>query len=73
MEWNYGNFPNETRRYLVSVMLQRPKGAEVFKYIAHFDSESKKWFKYDPFTEKQGEEVEGEIIAWGSEVAIALP
>ena len=63
MEWNYGNLPNETRRYLVSVMLQRPhQGTEVFKYIARLIQRVRNGLSMTPLLRSKVRKQKGRLL-----------
>lgn len=70
MNWKTVEKPSETGPYLVSVMRQRSHGRQAFKYIAHYNKENDKWYKYDPYDDnyKPTEEISGEISAWNDDL-----
>ncbi len=74
MEWmnTVQELPIESGPYLVSVKVNKRFGVAVFKYVAHFDSETNNWYKYDPFNnDYEPTELisEGEVLAWGKNFA----
>ena len=77
MEWININqqIPPETGRYLVSINLEFPgAGMFIFNYIAHYEREQGKWYKYDPFDPKYKPtvEVEGIVAAWAHDLGVFL-
>jgi hypothetical protein len=71
MNWNTDKNPNESDTYLISGERLYGNGKLAFMYVAYFDSNTKEWYKYDPFQDKYkpSEKIEG-VIAWGSDIAV---
>ena len=74
MQWNSHANPSESGRYTVSVQVQRSHGIEVFNYVAHYDAESNKWYKHDPFevNAEHVNEIEGNVNAWMEDMGVFL-
>jgi len=74
MNWITNRLPDETGTYLISVNRRRGFGGQAFKYVGHFDFETKKWFKYDPFDDnyEPTEEIDGEVPAWTDELGVFM-
>lgn len=75
MEWIYTTqkMPPESGRYFVSVLQQRLYGKSGFTYVADYDSETQRWFQWNPFTDTRGDEISAEeLVAWNEGIGIAL-
>ena len=74
MSWIINRLPDETGTYLVSIMRNRKFGVQAFKYVGHFDSETQRWFKYDPFDDhsEPTEEIDGQVTAWTDEIPVFI-
>lgn len=74
MSWITDDLPEETGPYLVSINLQRSSGKYAFKYMAYYEKEQNKWFKYDPFElrYKPTDEVEGVVAGWRDDLGVHL-
>lgn len=77
MKWinTLEELPIDSGPYLVSVKISKRFGVAVFKYVAHFDSDTNQWYKFDPFNNdyKPTELInEGEVMAWGKDFDIFI-
>lgn len=63
-KWITDRHPQETGEYLVSIKRQRTHGIQIFKYIAHYNAEENKWYKYDPFQDEKPSQELDNITAW---------
>ena len=72
MKWNTKGLPKETGRYVVSLEIKKPHGIMIFHYVAYYDAETNKWFKFDPFVDnyQHEKEIEGKVTAWMSGLGI---
>jgi hypothetical protein len=46
-----------------------------FKYVAHYDAELHRWYKFDPFNDSIGDEISGkngEVTAWAENTSVFL-
>ena len=71
MEWKFISYesPKKSGNYVVSI-----RTTYIFKYVAYYDFNSKRWYKYDPFSkDEHGEEIDGNsIIGWIDNFEIAV-
>jgi len=67
--WITDKTPSETGAYLVSVLRKRGLGKLAFRYIAYYDRDQNKWFKYDPFDDgyEPKEDITYEVTAWSKD------
>ena len=74
MNWISDKNPTESGNYLVSIQIQRNYGIQVFNYMAHYETGSNSWFKYDPFEVNYTPTipVEGQVNAWAEDVGVFL-
>lgn len=75
MEWNYTphKMPQESGRYNVSILQQRQYGKSGFTYVADYDSETQRWFQWNPFADTRGDEISAdELVAWNEGIGTAL-
>lgn len=68
MEWTKHEQPDDSGTYIISLELPSRQGKFVTNYVAFYDFEQKKWFKYDPFLlEPIGEQISFDLInGWKS-------
>lgn len=68
MKWKATKYemPTGTGVYIVSIHQQYPAGIVVSSDAAHYDAESFKWYKYDPFDVKYKptEEITELVVGW---------
>ncbi len=72
VNWIRNNNPNETSSYLVSMSLKNAIGSYTFMHVAHYDSDSNKWYRFDPFDSEAQIKEEISIIAWTDEAIVTI-
>jgi hypothetical protein len=63
--------PTETGKYTASIMRPMPAGQYVFSDLAHYDAETKTWYKYDPFEDKKyepKEDITNMVVGWADDM-----
>jgi hypothetical protein len=58
--------PETTSNYLASVRIPFRDGQYVFTDLVHFDKETGRWYKYDPFHSEQTptEDISHFVVGW---------
>ena len=74
MNWERNQLPDTSGTCLVNIILRRENGIYPFLYVAYFDANKRKWFKYDPFVDKNpiGAEIEEKVTAWDTSIAVSF-
>lgn len=75
MEWinTKRELPIDSGSYLVSVSKQVNGNEFVFTYVGYFDVSSKKWYKYDAFTDNPVKEhINQKVLGWAKNLTVYL-
>ena len=76
MEWinTKKELPLDSGSYLISVSEKKENGNEfVFTYVGYFDISSKRWYKYDAFTDTPVKEIiDHKVVGWAKNLTVYL-
>jgi hypothetical protein len=66
MDWITHELPKASGPYLIAGQMHNGVSMTMFNYVAYFDVDAQRWYKYDPFSKNDvGEEIPNECYnAW---------
>jgi hypothetical protein len=67
MDWiNAQQLPEETGNYVASVRMPYLSGQYVFEAIVHYDRDTQRWYKYEPFEpdKELGDDITDKVVGW---------